>query len=203
MNTETVQDFRSLSDEDLIAQYCGGWHNGGAEDAAAELFRRYQPRILRWCCRFTHNRDAALDLTQEILLRAYRNLDHYRGECRFTTWLYVITRNLCMSALQKRASEPSWIGKAFTREPADCTSTDLQASIELEECRRKQWDLILKTLDTTEARVMLLHYGKEMPLQDVSRMLGLTNKSGAKAYIVSARRKLNAALTPDTRRAVA
>jgi RNA polymerase sigma-70 factor, ECF subfamily len=40
----------------------------------------------------------------------------------------------------------------------------------------------------------MLHYGQEMPLNDVSRMLGLTNKSGAKAYIVSARRKLNAAM---------
>ena len=45
-----------------------------------------------------------------------------------------------------------------------------------------------------EARVMLLHYGEEMPLNAVSRKLGLTNKSGAKAYVVSARRKLNAAL---------
>jgi RNA polymerase sigma-70 factor, ECF subfamily len=38
-----------------------------------------------------------------------------------------------------------------------------------------------------------LHYGQELPLNTVSRMLGLTNKSGAKAYIVSAKRKLNAA----------
>ena len=40
----------------------------------------------------------------------------------------------------------------------------------------------------------MLHYGQEMPLTAVSRKLGLTNKSGAKAYVVSARRKLNAAL---------
>ncbi len=52
----------------------------------------------------------------------------------------------------------------------------------------------MDTLDQTEAQVMLLHYGKELPLNTVSRMLGLTNKSGAKAYIVSAKRKLNAAL---------
>jgi RNA polymerase sigma-70 factor, ECF subfamily len=44
--------------------------------------------------------------------------------------------------------------------------------------------------------VMLLHYGQELPLNDVSRVLGLTNKSGAKAYIVSARRKLQAVMRP-------
>jgi hypothetical protein len=51
----------------------------------------------------------------------------------------------------------------------------------------------METLDQTEAQVMLLHYGQELPLNAVSKMLGLTNKSGAKAYIVSAKRKLNAA----------
>ena len=51
---------------------------------------------------------------------------------------------------------------------------------------------------------MLLHYGQEMPLNTVSRILGLTNKSGAKAYIVSARRKLTAAMsTAATRKSVA
>jgi hypothetical protein len=47
---------------------------------------------------------------------------------------------------------------------------------------------------------MLLHYGEELPLSAVSRMLGLTNKSGAKAYIVSARRKLGGAGVPARNR---
>jgi RNA polymerase sigma-70 factor, ECF subfamily len=46
------------------------------------------------------------------------------------------------------------------------------------------------TLDRTERIVFTLHYGNEMPLDTISRMLGLQNPSGAKAYIVSARRKL-------------
>jgi hypothetical protein len=40
----------------------------------------------------------------------------------------------------------------------------------------------------------MMHYGEELPLNTVSRILGLTNKSGAKAYIVSARRKLHEAI---------
>src|ERR1051325_5979173 len=187
-------EWKNLSDEELIAVYRDHWGTRAREDAAAELFLRHQERIARWCYRFTHDRESASDLAQEILLRAFRNLDSYRGECRFSTWLYVIARNLCMSAIQKRSNEPVWVAKTLATELPDRATVDVHAEIETEETRRKSWRFILDTLDQTEARVMLLHYGQEMPLNVVSRKLGLTNKSGAKAYVVSARRKLNAAL---------
>ena len=184
--------WRDLTDEELIAAHRHDPLGPTREDMANELFHRHQTRVIRWCCRFTRDREAALDLSQEILLRAYRSLDHYRGECRFSTWLYVIARNLCMSAVQKRASEPAWVGRTLALELPDRRAMDIHSAVELEQNRSLRWKLILNTLDATEARVMMLHYGQEMPLEAVSRKLGLTNKSGAKAYIVSARRKLNA-----------
>jgi RNA polymerase sigma-70 factor (ECF subfamily) len=186
------EDWKLLSDEDLIAAYRQGYGPASLDDVASELFERHQARVIRWCSRFMHDREAALDLTQEILLRAYRSLDNYRGECRFSTWLYVIARNLCMTALQKRASEPAWVGKAVAMDLPDSRAVDVHLQMERDQSRSRRWNLIVNTLDRTEAQVMLLHYGKEMPLRAVSRALGLTNKSGAKAYIVSARRKLSA-----------
>src|SRR6476646_6402788 len=193
-------EWKNLSDEELITLYRNNWGSHAREDAAAELFLRHQPRITRWCYRFTRDRESAADLAQEILLRAFRNLDSYRGECRFSTWLYVIARNLCMSAIQKRSSEPVWVAKTSPMDFPDTASIDVHTAVETEQSRRRNWRFILDTLDETEARVMMLHYGQEMPLNAVSRMLGLTNKSGAKAYIVSARRKLAAAKLRDTMR---
>jgi len=196
--------WKALSDEDLVVIYRENlrtnWESQARQDAAAELFLRHQTRITRWCYRFTHDRESASDLAQEILLRAFRNLDSYRGECRFSTWLYVIARNLCMSAIQKRSSEPVWVAKASPVDFPDTASVDVHTAVETEQSRRRSWRFILDTLDETEARVMMLHYGQEMPLNTVSRMLGLTNKSGAKAYIVSARRKLAAAMSRDATR---
>lgn len=186
------EGWKSLKDEELISAYREGW-GPNRDEAIEELFHRHQTRITRWCCRFTHERESAMDLAQEIFMRAFRNLDSYRGECRFSTWLYVIARNLCMSALQKRASEPVWTAKAITVDLPDKGATDIHAAVELKQSRAKSWRFILDTLDRTEAQVMLLHYGQELPLNTVSQMLKLTNKSGAKAYIVSAKRKLNAA----------
>jgi RNA polymerase sigma-70 factor, ECF subfamily len=185
--------WKRLSDEELIGSYRAGTVLISRDELSDELFLRHQTRVVRWCWRITRDRELALDLTQEILLRAYRNLDSYRGECRFSTWLYVIARNQCMSALQKRASEPAWVGKSCAIDLPD-TASDVHSQVEMDQNRSQKWGLILQTLDRTEARVMLLHYGEEMPLDAVSRKLRLTNKSGAKAYIVSARRKLSAAL---------
>jgi RNA polymerase sigma-70 factor, ECF subfamily len=187
-------DWRDLSDEALIDSYRQGWGPRTREEAADELFLRHQRRITRWCMRFTRDRESASDLAQEILLRAYRNLDKYRGDCRFSTWLYVIARNCCLTAVQRRASEPVWIAKSQSTELPDTAANNIHETFEMEESRRGNWRFILDTLDALEARVMLLHYGQELPLNDVSRILGLTNKSGAKAYIVSARRKLDAAM---------
>jgi RNA polymerase sigma-70 factor (ECF subfamily) len=193
-------EWKTLADEELITVYRENWGTRAREDAAAELFLRHQARITRWCYRFTRDRESASDLAQEILLRAFRNLDSYRGECRFSTWLYVIARNLCMSAIQKRSNEPVWVAKTSPMDFPDTASIDVHTAVETEQSRRRNWRFILDTLDETEARVMMLHYGQEMPLNAVSRMLGLTNKSGAKAYIVSARRKLAAAKLRDTMR---
>jgi RNA polymerase sigma-70 factor (ECF subfamily) len=201
-------EWKNLSDEELVSLYRESrrntWQTRTREDAAAELFLRHQPRITRWCYRFTRDRESACDLAQEILLRAFRNLDSYRGECRFSTWLYVIARNLCMSAIQKRSNEPVWVAKTSPVDFPDTASVDIHTAVETEQSRRRSWRFILETLDKTEARVMMLHYGQEVPLNTVSRMLGLTNKSGAKAYIVSARRKLTAAMsTGAVRKSVA
>ena len=191
-----IAEWDTFTDEQLILAYRDGRGPRTREDLAEELFRRHQPRITRWVCRFTRDRESAADLAQEILFRAYRNLDKYRGDCRFSTWLYVIARNLCFTAVQKRNNEPVWIAKSQATELPDSSATDIHEAFELEQSRLSSWRFIMETLDSTEARVMLLHYGKELPLNDVSRILGLTNKSGAKAYIVSARRKLDAALRP-------
>jgi len=183
------------SDESLIQSFREGW-GPNRDQLMEELFKRHQTRIIRWCYRFTRDREAALDLAQEVLMRAFRNLDNYRGECRFSTWLYVIARNQCMTALQKRASEPVWVANTLALDLPDRASSDFYATFEKDQTRKRNWRFIVDTLNSIEAKVMMLHYGEEVPLNTVSRMLGLTNKSGAKAYVVSARRKLDAAIRP-------
>lgn len=191
------------TDEELIDAFRDGQGPQTRDELAEELFRRHQAKVTRWVSRLTRDRESAADLAQEVLLRAFRNLDKYRGDCRFSTWLYVITRNLCFTAVHRRSNEPVWLAKSQATSLPDISTVNVHEAFEIEQSRRDNWKVILDTLDATEARVMLLHYGQELPLNDVSKVLGLTNKSGAKAYIVSARRKLDAVIRTKKVRAAA
>jgi RNA polymerase sigma-70 factor (ECF subfamily) len=179
------------SDEDLVECYRSSQDESQRRQAINELFARYQARILRWCIRFTRDHESALDLAQDIFLRVYRNLHTYRGDSRFSTWIYVIVRNQCMSALERRACQPSYVDAAAAADIADASSTRAYSRIEEQDASERLCRAMLAALTATEANVMMLHYGQEVALADITRSLGLKNKSGAKAYIVSARRKLS------------
>jgi RNA polymerase sigma-70 factor, ECF subfamily len=72
-------------------------------DAAAfeELVRYYDRTVLRLAIHLTGSREDAQDIYQEAFLRAFRNLDSFRFECSFYTWIYRITTNLCLDYLRK------------------------------------------------------------------------------------------------------
>jgi RNA polymerase sigma-70 factor (ECF subfamily) len=190
-----------VADEDLIAEYRTRSGSHGAEALWNELFRRHQGRVALWCLRLTGDREAAADLAQEVFLKAFRYLDSYRGESKFSTWLYSIARNHCFNEIKSRAARPEDTGEPVLTDLAD-TSPDAHTQLERRDSAQVLRGLVRDSLTEVEARVMTLHFAEELPLQAVTQLLGLENASGAKAYIVSAKRKLARALTrckPGTR----
>jgi RNA polymerase sigma-70 factor, ECF subfamily len=178
--------FGTLSDEDLLVEWRK--RNGRDRDAVVnELFSRHYERVARWCMRVTGDRDRAADLAQEVFLKAHRYLDSFRGTSRFSTWLYTIVRNESMTKV-RRAGPPMDTDEML----ADLASLD-PGPHELTERRlegTRLREFLAATLEPLELNVFVLHYGEEMPLDAITRVLRLDNASGAKAYIVSARRKL-------------
>ena len=70
---------------------------GGDSSAFDALVVRHQKTIHRVCYRFTGNTEDAADLTQEVFVKAYRSLPKFRGTSAFSTWLYRIAVNACLS----------------------------------------------------------------------------------------------------------
>lgn len=77
---------------------------GGDQGAFAELVRRYDRSVLRVALRLLSSREDAQDAYQEAFLKVYRKLDTFRFQCRFHTWLYRITTNVCLDQLRRRKS---------------------------------------------------------------------------------------------------
>ncbi len=182
------------SDEELVRCFLAEKGSGLSDAAVNELFGRYTVRVASWCYRATGNREMASDLAQEVFLRAYRHMESFQGNAKFSTWLYVVARNHCLNFLKARASEPSESGAELSFEMPDLNICDPAASIETEQAIVQMRAMLTETLDATEVQVMTLHFGEELPLKAITRVLGLTNSSGAKAYIVSAKRKLAVAV---------
>jgi len=183
----------ALSDEELVAQYRLAPASERSRQLLDELFRRHRARVIAWCYRLTGDRSLAPDLAHDVFVKAYSSLDTFRRDSRFTTWLYVIARNRCRDAHRARATRPREEPEdVIVDVPSDVN--DALAALDARDARTLVRAVMDDVLDETEKRVMMLHYGHDMRLDAITTALGLTNTSGAKAYIVSARRKLNAAV---------
>ena len=73
----------------------------GNRDAFSALVARYQDRVLNLVFRRLSDRDLALDVAQEVFLKAYRGLPRFQGDAQFFTWLFRITMNETISARRK------------------------------------------------------------------------------------------------------
>jgi RNA polymerase sigma-70 factor, ECF subfamily len=92
--------FRAVEDPDLIRQAVGG--DVGAYNL---LVSRWEKRMYNYLLRITGNREDALDLTQDVFLKAYQNLRKLDDPERFAPWLYRIAHNEAYSMFRKRRPE--------------------------------------------------------------------------------------------------
>ena len=177
----------TLSDETLLRAWQTAADPAQKRAAADRLFSGHYERVGRWCYRFTGDRESAADLAQEVFLKAHRHLDSFRGTSQFGTWLYSIVRNEALNR-GKRSAVPVESEEILINVPALEPGPEELAS--QSSSFRRLHQFLQTTLDETERTVFTLHYGEDVPLEAITRMLRLENSSGAKAYIVSAKRKL-------------
>ncbi len=96
-----------LSDRALIERYVRG--DG---PAFSELVRRHQRLVYNICFRVAGPTDAE-DLTQEVFIRLLDKVTQWRGDSKFTTWLYRLTLNHCRDALRRRRPDTVEVDERF------------------------------------------------------------------------------------------
>src|SRR5919197_6517868 len=74
----------------------------GDGDALAALVMSQQTYVYSIAMSIMHNPADAADMTQEAFIRLLRSLGTYRGETKFTTWLYRLVTNICLDGLRRR-----------------------------------------------------------------------------------------------------
>jgi RNA polymerase sigma-70 factor (ECF subfamily) len=132
-----------------------------------------------------------MDLAQDVLLSAYKALLSFKGNARFSSWLFAIARNRSLNALKA-----VYLFQDDGVDPMDLPGPEEQPDrlIEYEEQEQELKELIKRELDPLQQEVLWLRCFERVPVEEITRLLGITASSGARGVLQSARRKLRAVL---------
>lgn len=150
---------------------------GDAERAFAQLLPRYQSKIYRLCHALLRERTQAEDAAQESLVRIWKSLHRYDGRAALSTWIYAITRNRCLSALERRRranvelSDASVLGQEGADLELQEPATDVPGGASSQQ-RDRQLRLLVDALPERLRRVLVLYYFEERSVDEVASMLG-------------------------------
>lgn len=139
--------------------------------------------------RISGNREEAEDLSQEVFIRAYRQLSQFRGEAAFSSWLYRIAWNLSMDRLDKRSKE-AWVELDGLTEThtLNYATTEPYHTMDTAE-RKRALTLEIEKLDAPDRLIIELYYRDEKTVKEIAWILGI-GESNVKIRLHRIRKKL-------------
>jgi RNA polymerase sigma-70 factor (ECF subfamily) len=161
----------------------------GDTDAFGLFVDRYGSMVFHVVLRISGNHEEAEDLSQEVFIRAYRQLSQFRGEAAFSSWLYRIAWNLSMDRLDKRRKE-AWVeldGLAETH-TLNSVTTEPYHTMDTAERKRALTQEIEK-LDAPDRLLIDLYYRDEKTVKEIAWILGI-GESNVKIRLHRIRKKL-------------
>ena len=177
------------SDTDLIARF-----QAGESDVFDLLYRRHRDRIHNVILYVVSNPDDALDLTQEVFLKAYQKLAGFKRASQFYSWLYRIAVNQCIDHMRRQSKHRVLIDEPFCEETFHEKPVPPTAAIERAEFHR-QLNTALPALTPRQRTVFNLRYNEDLSLKAIARRLGRSTGT-VKAHLFHAHRTLHRQLLP-------
>jgi len=176
-----------LSDRELLDRARESPGGAAARAAAGELLRRYRRPVYVWCFRYVGEHERALDMAQDVLLAAYQRMGEFEGRAAFSSWLYAIARNKCLNEIRR---DDVWADIEPDSLIDETNRFDEQLEAEIQNA--KLVALAARVLDEEERQAIWLRYAELMSVDQITAILKLNQKSGARAVLQRARRKLRA-----------
>lgn len=153
----------------------------------AKLVEKHQSMAYTMALRIIKNKEEAEEIAQDAFVKAYQALDTFRGEAKFSTWLYRIIYHQSVSKLRKRKLDTT----DLDLEKVDLNANVLNDSLlkyEKEE-QKKYLELAINLLNEEESTVINLFYLQESSIKEICEITGLT-ESNVKIKLHRGRKKL-------------
>ena len=173
----------------------------GSQDAFESLVHAYDRGVLRLAMNLLRSPEDACDVYQEAFLRVYKNLDTFRFDCSFSTWLYRIVTNLCLDHLRKRKTRREDSSMVETAEGPRDRMDVVPEQRELGDPQRallnrqlgSRIESVLGELTAKERLVFELRHYQGMRLRAIGEVLGTTEEA-AKTCLFRATQKMRVGL---------
>jgi RNA polymerase sigma-70 factor (ECF subfamily) len=156
-----------LSDIEIINKVLTGDIN-----AFADLVKKYQNYVFTLALRFTHHREDAEEVAQDIFVKAYRSLADFRGTAKFSTWLYTIVYSTSITFLRKKKMDTTSIDDENTFIQLENKDGGFKANMVEQKSKMNMLNQAIAMLSEDDAYLITLFYKAEQSLDEIGNILG-------------------------------
>lgn len=161
----------------------------GESQLYSELVKRYQSFVFTITLRFTSSREDAEEISQDVFVKAYRSLADFRGESKFSTWLYTIVNTTCITFLRKKKLETHSLDNEKVFELADNQDSGFRANQVEQKSKLQMVNEAIQLLSSDDAKLITLFYKGEQSLDEIGQIMGI-DPNTAKVKLHRARGRL-------------
>ncbi len=167
-----------VTDEALVSRV-----KRGRTEAFSELVQRHQHTVYSLCLRYMKDPALAEDMAQESFIKGFRLLHGFRGDCRFSTWMYRVTSSVCLTELSRRGKRGE-----VPLDDAPQPSRDAEAGeSELAEIVRH----CVTRLPERYATIVTMYYLQQLPYEEIAAAMKIPVGT-LKTWMFRARKELRA-----------
>ena len=160
----------------------------GDTNAFSALVNRYKDLVFTLAMRMLKNREEAEEVSQDTFIKIYKSLNKFKGDSKFSTWVYKVTYNTCLDRLKKNRKYFNDVPiNEFTEHEVKTIDNALD-SLEQEEYSKAIKDCIA-LLSSEDAFLLTLYYYEELSLEEISKTVSL-KLNNVKVKIFRGRKKL-------------
>jgi RNA polymerase sigma factor (sigma-70 family) len=172
------------NDNELISKVLQGDHL-----AYAGLVNRYQNYVFTLTLRLVKNREEAEEVAQDVFIKAYKYLADFRGDAKFSTWLYTIVNNTCISFLRKKKPDIHSLDEERIFAKVDHQDLGFRADGVEQQSKHRMVNEAINRLKPDDGAIITLFYKHEQSLEEIAGILGLEVNT-AKVRLHRARARL-------------
>ncbi|MEL1253945.1 sigma-70 family RNA polymerase sigma factor [Flavobacterium sp. DGU38] len=160
----------------------------GETSSFAVLVDRYKDMIFTLALKMVKNREEAEEVAQDTFIKIYNSLAKFKGDSKFSTWIYKIAYNTCLDRLKKNKKED--LNISIDEFSAHLIKTMDNALSALEEKERKQTiQNSLNLLPSEEKFLLTLFYFEDQSLEEIGKIMNI-NANNVKVKLFRSRQKL-------------